>query len=69
MGAEDSPSILQSETKYEFGAEAAGGKVVDFPEPPTSVENRAPYVEQYQQKGVEALWPADSGYGCQTLAA
>ena len=24
MGAEDSPSILQSETKYEFGAEAAG---------------------------------------------
>jgi hypothetical protein len=25
------------------------------------VENWAPYVEQYQQKGVEALWPADSG--------
>ena len=61
MGAEDSPSILQSETKYEFGAEAAGWKVVDFPEPPTSVENWAPYVEQYQQKGVQALWPADSG--------
>jgi ABC-type branched-subunit amino acid transport system substrate-binding protein len=61
MGAEDSPSILQSETKYEFGAEAAGWKVVDFPEPPTSVEDWAPYVEQYQQKGVEALWPADSG--------
>jgi ABC-type branched-subunit amino acid transport system substrate-binding protein len=61
MGAEDSPSILQSETKYEFGAEAQGWKVVDFPEPPTSVENWAPYVEQYQQKGVQALWPADSG--------
>jgi hypothetical protein len=61
MGAEDSPSILQSETKYEFGAEAAGWKVVDFPEPPTSVENWAPYVEQYQQKGAQALWPADSG--------
>jgi hypothetical protein len=61
MGAEDSPSILQSETKYEFGAEAAGWKVVDFPEPPTTVENWAPYVEQYQQKGVQALWPADSG--------
>jgi hypothetical protein len=61
MGAEDSPSILQSETKYEFGAEAAGWKVVDFPEPPTSVEDWAPYVEQYQQKGAEALWPADSG--------
>jgi hypothetical protein len=61
MGAEDSPSILQSETKYEFGAEAAGWKVVDFPEPPTSVENWTPYVEQYQQKGAQALWPADSG--------
>src|ERR1700691_627886 len=61
MGAEDSPSILQSETKYGFGAEAAGWKVVDFPEPPTSVEDWAPYVEQYQQKGAQALWPADSG--------
>jgi hypothetical protein len=61
MGAEDSPSIEQSETKYEFGAEAQGWKVVDFPVAPTSVENWAPYVEQYQQKGVQALWPADTG--------
>jgi hypothetical protein len=61
MGAEDTPSILQSETRYEFGAEAQGWKVVDFPEPSTSVENWAPYVEQYQQKGSQALWPADSG--------
>jgi ABC-type branched-subunit amino acid transport system substrate-binding protein len=61
MGAEDSPSILQSETKYEFGAQAQGWKVVDFPEPPTTVENWTPYVEQYQQKGAQALWPADSG--------
>jgi len=61
MGAEDTPSILQSETKYEFAAEAQGWKVVDFPEPPTTVENWAPYVEQYQQKGAQALWPADSG--------
>jgi hypothetical protein len=61
MGAEDSASILQSETKYEFGAEAQGWKVVDFPEPPTTVENWAPYVEQYQQKGAQSLWPADSG--------
>jgi hypothetical protein len=60
MGASDTPSVIESETKYEFGAEAAGWKVVDFPEPPTSVENWAPYVEQYQQKGVTALWPADS---------
>jgi hypothetical protein len=61
MGAEDTPSILQSETKYEFGAEAQGWKIVDFPEPPTTVENWTPYVEQYQQKGAQALWPADSG--------
>jgi hypothetical protein len=60
MGGSDSPSVLQSETKYEFGAEAAGWKVVDFLEPPTSVENWAPYVEDYQQKGVTALWPADN---------
>jgi hypothetical protein len=61
MGAEDSPSILQSETKYEFGAEAQGWKIVDFPEPPTTVEDWTPYVEQYQQKGAQSLWPADSG--------
>jgi hypothetical protein len=59
MGAGDTPSVLQPETKDEFGAEAQGWKVVDFPEPPVSVENWAPYVDQYQQKGVQALWPAD----------
>src|ERR1700677_3188854 len=37
MGGSDTPSILQSETKYEFAAEAQGWKVVDFPEPPTTV--------------------------------
>ena len=61
MGAEDTPSILQPETKFEFGAEAQGWKVVDFPEPPVSVENWAPFVEEYQSKGAEALWPADTG--------
>jgi Periplasmic binding protein len=59
MGAGDTPSVLQPETKAEYAAEAQGWKVVDFLEPPTSVENWAPYVEQYQQKGVTALWPAD----------
>jgi hypothetical protein len=59
MGAGDTPSVLQPETKAEFGAEAQGWKVVDFLEPPVSVENWTPYVEQYQQKGVTALWPAD----------
>ena len=59
-GPGDTPSVLQPETKDEFGAEAQGWKVVDFLEPPISVENWAPYVEQYQQKGVTALWPADN---------
>ena len=61
MGGQNDASILQPETKYEFGAEAQGWKVVDFPEPPITVENWAPYVEDYQSKGVQALWPADSG--------
>jgi len=60
MGGSDTPSVLESETKYEFAAEAEGWKVADFLEPPTSVENWSPYVEQYQQKGVTALWPADA---------
>ena len=60
MGGQNTPSILQPETKYEFGAEAQGWHVVDFLEPPVTVENWAPYVEDYQSKGVEALWPADT---------
>ena len=34
MGGQDNPSILEPETKYEFGAEAQGWHVVDFAEPP-----------------------------------
>jgi len=60
MGGGDTPSVLQTQTKFEFGAEAQGWKVVDFPEPPVSVESWAPFVEQYQSKGVQALWPADA---------
>jgi hypothetical protein len=60
MGGGDTPSILQPETKEEFGAEAQGWHVVDFLEPPVTVENWAPYVEDYQNKGAEALWPADT---------
>jgi hypothetical protein len=61
MGGQNDASILQPETKYEFGAEAQGWKVADFLEPPITVENWAPYVEDYQSKGAQALWPADSG--------
>ena len=60
MGGADTPSVLQPETKDEFAAEAQGWKVADFLEPPPSVENWAPYVEDYQAKGVQALWPADT---------
>jgi hypothetical protein len=60
MGGSDTPSVIESEMKYEFAAEAEGWHVVDFLEPPTSVENWTPYVDQYQQKGVTALWPADN---------
>ena len=51
MGGADTPSVLEPETKYEFGAEAQGWKVVDFLEPPVTVENWAPYVEDYQTQG------------------
>ncbi len=60
MGGSDTPSVLQPETKDEFGAEAQGWHVVDFLEPPVTVEQWAPYVEEYQSKGVQALWPADN---------
>ena len=60
MGGQDNPSILEPEVKYEFGAEAQGWHVADFLEPPVTVENWAPYVEDYQSKGVQALWPADT---------
>jgi hypothetical protein len=40
MGGQDNPSILEPETKYEFGAEAQGWHVVDFAEPPVTVTER-----------------------------
>jgi ABC-type branched-subunit amino acid transport system substrate-binding protein len=58
MGGADTPSVLEPETKYEFAAEAQGWHVTDFLEPPVTVENWAPYVQDYQSKGVTALWPA-----------
>src|ERR1700683_1753572 len=48
MGGQDNPSILEPETKFEFGAEAQGWHVVDFAEPPITVTDWAPYVEDYQ---------------------
>jgi hypothetical protein len=58
MGGSNTPSVLEPERKYEFGAEAQGWKVIDFQEPPIAVTDWAPYVEEAQSKGVEALWPS-----------
>ena len=58
MGGANNPSVLEAERKDEYGAEAQGWKVLDFQEPPISVTDWAPYIEQIQSKGVEALWPS-----------
>jgi hypothetical protein len=58
MGGEDNPSVLEPEHKYAFAAEAQGWKVIDFQEPPITATVWAPYVEEAQTKGVEALWPS-----------
>ena len=58
MGGENDPSVLEPERKDEYGAEAQGWNVLDFQEPPISVTDWAPYIEEIQSKGVEALWPS-----------
>ena len=58
MGGANTPSVLEAERKDQYGAEAQGWKVLDFQEPPISVPDWAPYIEQVQSKGVEALWPS-----------
>ena len=60
MGGANTPSVLEPETKYEFGAEAQGWHIVAFLEPPVTVTDWTPFVEDYQSKGAEALWPADT---------
>jgi hypothetical protein len=57
-GGENQASILEQEHKDEQAAEAQGYKVVDFQEPPLSVTDWAPYIEEAQSKGVEGLEPA-----------
>jgi hypothetical protein len=58
MGGADTPSVLEPERKMEIGAQAQGWNVIDFQEPPVSVTDWAPYIEEAQSKGVQALWPA-----------
>ena len=58
MGGANTPSVLESERKFQFGAQGQGWNVVDFQEPPVTVADWAPYVEEAQSKGVQALWPS-----------
>jgi ABC-type branched-subunit amino acid transport system substrate-binding protein len=58
MGGANTPSVLEAERKDEYGAQAQGWNVLDFQEPPIRVTDWAPYIEQVQSKGVEALWPS-----------
>ena len=58
-GAQNNPSILEPIEKWEKTAEAQGYKVVDFQEPPLTVSDWTPYVQEAQTKGVEALEPSD----------
>src|ERR1700722_9028845 len=58
MGGANTPSVLEAERKDEYGAEAQGWNVLDFQEPPIMVTDWAPFIEQVQSKGVEALWPS-----------
>jgi hypothetical protein len=60
MGGKNNPSIIEAERKFEFGAEGQGWSVVDFQEPPLSVPDYAPYIEDLQTKGVQAVWPSDT---------
>ena len=58
MGGENDPSVLEPERKDEYGAEGQGWNVLEFQEPPISVTDWTPYIEEVQSKGVEALWPS-----------
>jgi hypothetical protein len=59
-GAENTPSILEAIEKWRDAAEDQGYDVVDFQEPPLTVADWAPYVEEAQSKGAQALEPSDS---------
>ena len=60
MGGANQASILEQEHKDQQAAEAQGYKVVDFQEPPLTVSDWTPYIEEAQSKGVEGLEPSAS---------
>jgi hypothetical protein len=57
-GGSNQASILEQEHKDEQAAVDQGYKVVDFQEPPLTVTDWAPYIEEAQAKGVQALQPS-----------
>ena len=60
MGAENNASIIEPYLKFKFAAEALGWNVTDWQEPPLSVTDWTPYVEEAQTKGAEAVQPSDT---------
>ncbi len=60
IGGSNQPSILEQIHKDEQAAVAQGYKVVDFQEPPLTVTDWAPYIEEAESKGVQALEPSAS---------
>jgi hypothetical protein len=61
MGAENNPSILEPEEKYEDAAKAMGWDVKTFQTAPLTVTDWTPYVQQMAAGGYQAVWPSDSG--------
>jgi ABC-type branched-subunit amino acid transport system substrate-binding protein len=58
-GAQNTPSIVEASEKWKQAALAQGYKLVDWQEPPLTVTDWTPYIEQAQSKGVKALQPSD----------
>ncbi len=61
MGAQNDPSVIQSERKFEYAAEAEGWHVGDFQIPPITVTDWSPFIQDLQSKGAEAVWPSADG--------
>jgi hypothetical protein len=59
MGGQNEAAILEPEHKWQIAAEQLGWKVLNFQQPPLSVDNWTPYIQQLQTKGVQADWPSD----------
>ena len=60
MGGQNNASILEPEHKWTDAAQQLGWNVVEFQEPPLSVTDWTPYLQQLQTKGAQAVWPASS---------